>query len=311
MSVDKFLKVLEHYGVQVTDSGDTYRCRCPIHDGVNYTQFALHKDNALYYCHSCQSGGDIINFIEEMEGLGFKDAVSFLEKDLQIKDNELVGNKSYIAKELDAYIKLMSSVFFVPEEYIPLDMKLYPVNKFRGIGEETLRLAKVSFAERYPMINKDGKRVELKNRLIFPLYHEGVLIGHSIRRTKSTDNPKWLHVPRGVKVAKTLYNYDNIVPYKEVIIVEGISDALNLIDKGYKNVVCVFGSRLSDEQLSLLLRITDKVAIMFDGDKPGRDGAKSAYERLNKTTNTRVINLPDGADPGELTKDELDLFLEV
>ena len=54
------------------------RCKCPIHGGNDYN-CRLYPGNRGYVCWVCKSGGDVIKFVQESQGLGFKAAISWLD----------------------------------------------------------------------------------------------------------------------------------------------------------------------------------------------------------------------------------------
>lgn len=47
---------------------------CPFHTEKT-PSFAVNVEKDVFYCHSCGSGGDVIRFIEKIEGIDFKTAV--------------------------------------------------------------------------------------------------------------------------------------------------------------------------------------------------------------------------------------------
>lgn len=65
-------EVIGNY-VQLKKSGKRYIACCPFHDDRN-PSFSLDPDNGLFYCFGCGTGGDIIRFLERIEGLDFRGA---------------------------------------------------------------------------------------------------------------------------------------------------------------------------------------------------------------------------------------------
>lgn len=55
------------------------RCKCPIHGGGDYN-CVLYKGNRGYYCYVCKSGGDVISFVREYNGMLFKDAIAWFDR---------------------------------------------------------------------------------------------------------------------------------------------------------------------------------------------------------------------------------------
>lgn len=50
---------------------------CPLHADKN-PSLAVNEDKQVWYCHACSIGGDAIRFVELVEGVPFKEAVSIL-----------------------------------------------------------------------------------------------------------------------------------------------------------------------------------------------------------------------------------------
>jgi DNA primase len=66
-------EVLERYGVRLTGRGRSLTGRCPFHDD-RHPSLSVSPDKGLWFCHSCQIGGDVISFVIEMEKVGFLEA---------------------------------------------------------------------------------------------------------------------------------------------------------------------------------------------------------------------------------------------
>ena len=50
---------------------------CPIH-GEKTPSFRVNEDKGVFHCFACGAGGDVIRFIQLVEGVDFKGALSFL-----------------------------------------------------------------------------------------------------------------------------------------------------------------------------------------------------------------------------------------
>jgi DNA primase len=50
---------------------------CPFH-AEKSPSFSLSDEKGVYYCFGCQKGGDVIDFVKDMQGLSFPEAVGFL-----------------------------------------------------------------------------------------------------------------------------------------------------------------------------------------------------------------------------------------
>lgn len=123
--------------------------------------------------------------------------------------------------------------------------------------------------------------------------------------SRSVDVKKYIHS----SYSKHRHLFGLNVTYKEILrtrkafVVEGNFDLLTLYENGITNVVAMLGSKLSIEQLSLLIRFADEIVIASDGDKPGRDCARKIISMLNANDiDYSQINLPEGSDPDSFVK---------
>ena len=64
--------------VSLTKKGNKYWGLCPFHSEKT-PSFSVSPDKQMYYCFGCHKGGGAINFVMELEGLGFVDAVDLLD----------------------------------------------------------------------------------------------------------------------------------------------------------------------------------------------------------------------------------------
>jgi DNA primase len=181
---------------------------------------------------------------------------------------------------------------------MPIDAKFIN-GTFRGIKSSTLEKFQAFFSSQH----------NLEDYICFPVYQFGKLkFIEGRNRFPNSSKPKYYRRPTHSKTVDILYPLDLIKDKSSLIIVEGIFDMINMWDKGYENTVCTFGvNNFNNLKLELLDRIgTTFVEIFFDGDTPGRNGAKKLSEQLDKRfIQSKIIELPDGMDPGNLTQEQL------
>ena len=65
--------------VTLTRKGGNLFGLCPFHNEKT-PSFSVAPDKQIYHCFGCKKGGGVINFIMEIEGLSFPEAVEFLAK---------------------------------------------------------------------------------------------------------------------------------------------------------------------------------------------------------------------------------------
>lgn len=66
---------------------------------------------------------------------------------------------------------------------------------------------------------------------------------------------------------------------------------------------------MSDQQVAMLSATRRPLVLMFDGDEAGQAGMRSAFERINGRASVRLVKLPLGKHPDDLSPAELAWFL--
>ena len=300
-------KILRHYNVDFKYFGDYIRCACPIHNGDNPTAFVINED-FLWSCHTGGCGaGDVFTFVEQMEDLDFPKAVKKVAEILEIDIENLIiaERKNDYLKEVEKFLKYIKSKRKKKtlNEYVPR-AELTQVRSFRNFNEKTLQKFELKYAKEIELDKKDGGTFKLYERLVIPIYVNEVQIGVSIRKIRAKDNPKWFHAPHTMETGNILYNIDNCKNDSEIIVCEGMFDVWSWYEAGF-NAVCTFGAHLSEEQYRMLLRTGKNIVWCYDGDNAGLEATKKAVQMMKYKTNQWVIHLPEGADPGNCSPDDL------
>ena len=116
--------------------------------------------------------------------------------------------------------------------------------------------------------------------------------------------PKYLNSPESAlyKKGSLLYGLfqakETIRETGRVLVVEGYTDLLSLVQRGFHETVAVLGTALTLEQLRLLKRFSTDIYIFFDGDDAGRRAATRAFPLCVEAGLTgRGVFLPQGEDP--------------
>lgn len=307
------LRIMEHYQfVDAVEEGGYVRACCKIHDGNSPSAFVANVDTKLWFCHTggC-GGGDIYTLVQRMEECSFPESVKFIAKffAVDIESLEIAERKSEQIQELKAWIKAVQSRRKVEFSEFKLVDASKNVTKFRDFQPETLKHFGLKWLEVFHGEKRNGTPYLLKNRLLFPIYQGGMLIGASLRRVSESDYPKWSHQPVRFHTGDILYNYDSVLGKSEVIVVEGIVDVWAYHEIGL-HAVCTFGAHLTDVQKKLLMKTGADIVLSYDGDDAGRTAQAKIYEQLSKTTNTKQVFLSDGQDPASIGREELWIHYE-
>ncbi|MGH2504532.1 MAG: CHC2 zinc finger domain-containing protein, partial [Ktedonobacterales bacterium] len=70
--------VAAQYQLTLVASGARLVARCPFHEET-HPSFTIFPESQRWWCFGCQRGGDVIEFVRLLEGIGFREAVERLE----------------------------------------------------------------------------------------------------------------------------------------------------------------------------------------------------------------------------------------
>ena len=322
-------------------SGQSYKGLCPFHDEKT-PSFNVSPDQQLYYCFGCGVGGNIFNFIMEVEGLNFSEAVEFLAEraniELPQQSNSQARQRKRSQRNKLLKIHKLATQFY---NYLLLESELgrqaYNYLVERGFDEETIEKFQLGFApDRWqglynflsdkgyedeillksglilPRKNNDGYYDRFRNRVMFTIFdHRHQAIGFGGRVLSSDEEPKYLNSPSTPLFDKSenLYGLNwakkEMRQTDEVIITEGYTDVITASDFGIENVVASLGTSLTTQQAKILKRYVERVYIAYDADAAGAQAALRGLEILKKEgLEVKVINLGNDKDPDEYIKEE-------
>lgn len=301
-------RILHYYDFErIRHDGRMIRSCCKLHGGNNPSGFVIDSETGLFYCHTGDcGGGDIYTMVQKLENVPFKVAVAKVASILKvnIEYKEIKERQASYVNELKKWLKTMQSRKKKnPQEY-HIKEEIRKVMKFRDFQMETIEHFGLGFVAKIQLWNKDNKPYHLYNRLVFPIIREGVQIGASLRRTKTTDKPKWSHQPANLETNELLYNYDATMNEPSIVIVEGAVDVWAYYEIGVV-AVATFGAHLTEEQYRLLMRTGADLVWSYDGDDAGRNATRKALEQFRYKANQYVVEFKETEDPASIPREEL------
>ena len=330
--------------VNLKRSGSNLFGLCPFH-GEKTASFSVSPDKGIYYCFGCHKGGGAINFIMEIEGLSYPDAVRALARKagMEVPEDEQYQSRYRQQERLWALSK-EAARFFVAQLYSPAGAEGLAYAQKRGMPGGTLTKFGIGFAPNswdslvkamrakgytdqelidaglVTVSQKNGNIFDrFRNRLMFPIIDvRGNVIGFG-GRVMDNSTPKYLNSPETLifNKRKNLFGLNMAKKSKldYLILVEGYMDAIALHQYGFDCAVASLGTSLTEEHAVLLSRYTENVVLIYDGDEAGQRAAQRAIPMLEKAgLHIRVLQLKDAKDPDEYLKkfgaDRFKLLLE-
>ncbi len=310
--------ILRHYGIfdkmklAGNKTNSLVGC-CPIHKGTNDRQFSVNVERNIYNCFgNCKSGGNVLDFVANMEKVSIHEAGALLQKwflsDFQEpkRDNGRGGQKKLVREEnrgLDPQNPWNKPLTFELKSLIP-DHEFF---KERGIELATVEAFGLGYCT----------KGMLKDRIAIPLHNEkGELVAYCGRAvTPELIEAEKYKQPPNFKKTLVVYNLNRQDPGEKVLIlVESFISVWWFHQAGYKNTVALMGSSISDQQIDLisnLLGSEGKVILMFDNDESGEQCTKDCLNGLSSKLYVKTADFKALAKkPHQLTPDQLKKILK-
>ena len=333
--------------IRLSKAGRNYRALCPFHSEKT-PSFFVSPERQMWYCFGCQKGGSIFDFVMQMDGLEFGDALKVLAQragvELKKIDPKLSAKwktektrlyeicelaAKFFERQLEAgktgqsvqkYLKergLKSKTIqewrigYGPDKWQALSDFL----KGRGYGEEEIERTGLS-VRKDEIQNSNYDR--FRNRIIFPIYDlNGGVVGFS-GRIFGEGEPKYLNTPNTLIYDKSrvLYGLDraklDIRKDNFCVLVEGQMDVIMSHQAGVRNAVASSGTALTVEHLKIIKRYTENLAMAFDMDLAGETATKRSIDlAVSAGFDTKVIEMPVNQDPADCLKNNPPTWLEA
>ena len=325
--------------VELKKAGVNYKGRCPFHDEKT-PSFVVSPTKGIYKCFGCQKGGNSINFIQEVQGVSYPEALRYAadKYNIEIEEQELTPEQEsrMSAKESQFIATKFANDYFQDILWNTEDGKAIGLSYFkeRGFSEETIKKFELGYSPK--KANSFGKEAikagydtdvlvassligknengesydKFKDRTIFPIHsYTGKVIGFGGRAFNPDAKSKYLNSGETLiyDKSKVLYGLNlskqAISKADKCFIVEGYTDVISMHQNGVENVVSASGTALGPQQIQLIKRSTNNVTLLFDGDKAGVKATLRSIDLcLKAEMNVKIVSFPDGEDPDSLAK---------
>lgn len=318
--------------------GDYWGC-CPFH-GEKSPSFHCEDRKGRYHCFGCGASGDHFNFLIELDGLGFPEAVERLAEmaGLALPARDEASERRARERASLADVMEMATRFFQEGLQTADGAKARAYLRERGLSAATQQTFRLGYAPASRNALKNflaGKGVDkedieacglvvygpdipvsydrFRDRIMFPIEDSRSRVIAFGGRAMSKDAPaKYLNSNDTELFHKgsVLYNFararKGMGQAGTVIVAEGYMDVIALAQAGFTNAVAPLGTALTENQLELLWRMTGEPVLCFDGDQAGLRAAwrvaDLALPLVAAGRTMRFALLPEGQDPDDLIR---------
>jgi DNA primase len=306
-------------------SGSSFKAPCPFHNEKT-PSFFVHPEMQRYRCFGCGATGDVLDFLQNYDGMTFYEALKFLA------DRAAITLKDFNRTSEDEEREQLLAILNLAKEYYHYLLTEHEAGKTalaylkdRGTNSQSINLFQLGYSmnswdalikylhlkKKYPLdlIAKTGLIIKgrgnryydrFRGRLMFPLKnHRGQVVGFSGRvLDPKIKEAKYINSPETslYHKSKLLYGYSEL--FREIrkdnslVIVEGEFDVISSAQAHINNVVAVKGSALTKEQIELIARVAQTIILAFDQDEAGIKATKRAISLIkDKEIDLRVIDV--------------------
>jgi DNA primase len=317
--------------------GTRFTGLCPFHD-ERTPSFSVNAEHKLYHCFGCGASGDSIGFVQETEGLDFKQAVEALAEryNVKLKREQEDPAAERRRERRERLLKLVQRATDYYARFLWESNEAKLAREYlagRGLEEQVLREFRVGYAPSAwdkvtVAAQRDGfTREEIaaaglgqrgrggsgfydsfRSRIMFPLADaRGRVLGFGARATRNEQRPKYINTREGelYKKREQLFGIDlaRAAAGKRgrIVVVEGYTDVLALHQAGLSETVAIMGTAITPEQVTRLSQTAGRVILALDADRSGQEAMLRASRiAADRKVELQVVEMPEGTDPAEL-----------
>jgi DNA primase len=332
------VRVISDYVPRLRRFGNRYSCLCPFHNEKT-PSFSIYADHQFYKCFGCDAKGDVFNFVMQIEGLTFWEALKKLAEQNGIQLPKQSGATDEKTK-VRAAIREMHDIaveHFRANLAGPNGASVRAYLKQRGVTQQSAQQFQLGLSDSSgrtllkifeqrgfkpdQMVDSGliGRRDDgglydrFRNRLMFPIHDEsGKPIAFGGRALDPEEKAKYLNSPsteNGIyQKSHVLYNLNRAkqaaAQLDRIVLVEGYMDVIGATQAGVTEVVAPCGTALTNQQIRALKRHSQNLHLNFDPDSAGANASERSIKLLlDENVRVRVVELAGGLDPDEYCKE--------
>lgn len=321
-------------------AGASWRALCPFHKEKS-PSFNVNPTRQTFHCFGCGTGGTVIRFVMNYEGVDFPTAVRRLAQRAGIPlvesqtDPTIYGERARLLalhsqaarwfhqnllKEPDA----ASARQYLKSRGLSKDIAInwqigYAPKSWNAFSEwalsqgfstqELVRSGLVSQRERSADFYD-----RFRDRLMFPIrndFGEAIAFSGRLLAKDSPEGGKYVNSPETPLFSKgrILFGLDKtkraLIEAGEALVCEGQIDLISCFEADIRNVVAPQGTAFTADQARLLKRYVEAVLLCFDADSAGQQAIeRSLPALLSCELSVKIVQLPAGEDPDSLIQSQ-------
>ena len=280
------INILLKHGMPFKDKGSWVQICNPWVRDTKY-HLGIEVDKGFFNCFKSGESGTITTFVSRLENCSMDQANTILGINSYDAEQHMIQRIDFLQQQYKKKLEKKKQIVLdneltsiaLPDNSFPIDKNIYAMQKpyqflMRKVGSEKIIDKMKAFY---------CTKGEWKNFLIMPYYVYGKIVYYIGRNLDQKSDFRYKY-PKNEELNKEkssyLYNYDNVLDKKIVIICEGAFNSLVV------GGVALGGKDISQRQIDYLLRIPEKKGKKFivalDQDIPGKKAIIPVCEKLKK-----------------------------
>ena len=304
--------LFEAHGLAVRKMGRGFKALCPFHSETT-PSMSIDRKKGVYHCFGCGKSGDHLTFLQEHGKRSFPEAVSELRQlagghQVEAVPAEPVPEEPFPYELMARVAEVWHQAFCERSEGLAYLESRGITNKglLRSLqagycdGEKLLAItnaAERSLLQRVGILNGEGKEFFARS-VVFPLKDKSSRVVGFYGRSTLPKSKVPHRFCAGSKAG--LFYVEAARGASQVFLVEGVLDALALMQAGFSQVMALGGTQGLNSALLDHLRAekVSELVLCLDGDQAGQAASQQLQEHLSQEGFTvRVVTLPEGHDP--------------
>jgi len=318
-----FTVVLKAYNIALLKDGarpGQFKALCPFHED-KHPSLKVNTDKNIYHCFVCGAKGNILDFVMESDKIEIRAAarkVALLCGLTTDTPSPSVKGKPTRRSATPAALPPSAAPetpVEVPQAEPPtvnppltFALKLDQTSELTGwLAERGIDGATV---ERFGLGQASNKSKSIAGRLAIPIHdRSGQLVaycGRYIGDVVPDEIPKYI-LPKGFRKDVEVFNLHRFLAnppaLRFVVLFESYFSVMR--HAAHVHAISVMGRTIAPTQIAQLREAgITRILIAFDGDEPGRSGAREMAGALAPDCWVRILDLQDGVKPHHLSWDE-------
>ncbi|HEX6487130.1 MAG TPA: DNA primase [Nocardioidaceae bacterium] len=284
-------EVVSDYVTLRNAGGGSMKGLCPFHDEKS-PSFHVTPSRGFFHCFGCSEGGDVIDFLMKIDGLGFAESVERLADKYGVQLRYSEGGDRPQRRETNLRPRLieahkLAAAYYVEQLASPEAVAGRQFLAERGFDKSAAETFGIGFAPRdgdalFKHLRQKGFRDEelvtgglvaqgqrghydrFRGRLLWPIREtNGDVIGFGARRLFDDDRveAKYLNTPETpiYKKSHVLYGIDlarrDIARTSQAVVVEGYTDVMACHLSGVPTAVATCGTAFGEDHARVLRRL--------------------------------------------------------